>query len=216
MQVKTFYVSNGFIKNQCYLIYKGNNGLLIDPAWDYPAINGFINSRNINLKAILLTHGHTDHVDLAPRFSKEKNVPVFISTVELEHFGFEYFNTEKVHHFKEILIGSFKVIPIITPGHTPGSTCYLVNSHLFSGDTVFVEGVGICAEKDIHKLYDSVQLLKKCLPESTKFWPGHSFGESPGKSLKYLLDNNIYFQLPRKYFVNLRMRKNRSNLFSFS
>lgn len=214
--VKMFKVANFFIKNQCYLIYKDQIGILIDPAWDYDLIDDFLIQHNITLKAVLLTHSHDDHTNLSKKFVKKKNVPVFMSDKEIDISNFNLPNLKKSHHLKKITIDSFNITPILTPGHTLGSTCYLIDGHLFSGDTVFIEGVGICDYENTDKLYDSVQFLKTYLSETTLFWPGHSFGEPPGKDLNYLMKKNIYFQFEnRKHFIDFRTRKNRPNPFAF-
>lgn len=215
MKVKTFYVSNLFIKNQCYLIYENNAGILVDPAWDFNTINQFLLDQKIALKFVLLTHSHVDHTNLAHHFAKEYNVPVFMAGEEIDASGFNCPNLKRVRHLQQIRIDDFKVIAICTPGHSSGSTCYLIDNYLFSGDTVFIEGVGICNNAD--HMYDSIQFLKHSLPLNTLFWPGHSFGQTPGKDLGFLLSNNIYFQFEkRSHFVNFRTRKNQPNPFNFS
>lgn len=214
--IKMFKVDNLFIKNQCYLIYKNGVGILVDPAWNYDLINDFLIQNNIHLKAILLTHSHIDHINLADKFSKNNNAPVFMSDKEVDYYNFKMINLHKVYHLEEIIIDSFRILPILTPGHTEGSTCYLIENNLFSGDTVFIEGVGICDNNNAGKLYDSVHFLKGFLSDITLFWPGHSFGSLPGKDLNYLLKNNIYFSFQNKNdFVKFRTRKNRPNPFIF-
>lgn len=214
--IKMFKVNNSFIVNQCYLIYKNGVGILIDPAWDYDLINEFLVQNNIHLKAILLTHSHIDHTDLAEKFATTVNIPVFMSNYEIEYYSFKMQNLKPVFHLQKMMIDAFNILPIVTPGHTIGSTCYLIENNLFSGDTVFIEGVGICDNKNAGKLYDSVQFLKVFLSNTTLFWPGHSFGSSPGKDLNYLLKNNIYFSFKNKIdFVQFSTRKNRPNPFLF-
>ncbi len=211
-----FKVERFFLKNQCYLIYNDSKGILIDPAWEYDFINDFLRDNHIELLAVLLTHSHEDHVDLADKFASVHHVPVYMSAEEIDHYGYTGFNLYEVYHLKTLVIDSFSIVPIVTPGHTLGSVCYLIEDHLFSGDTVFIEGVGICDTSGAEKMFDSVQFLKNYLSSGTRFWPGHSFGESPGKDLAYLLKNNIYFQFEHKHhFVDFRTRKSRPNPFGF-
>ncbi|TPN89314.1 MBL fold metallo-hydrolase [Aquimarina algicola] len=208
--VKMFKVENSFFKNQCYLIYNNRTGILIDPAWDYDLINGFIQRERIKIKAVLLTHSHKDHTDLATKFSLCNDIPVYISNVEIESYDIKIPNLRKVFHLKKMVIDGFNIMPILTPGHTLGSTCYLLGENLFSGDTVFIEGVGICNKQNASKLYDSINFLKKYLKENTLFWPGHSFGETPGKDFNYLLRHNIYFNFTsKKDFIAFRTRENK-------
>ncbi len=219
MNIKVFKVSFQILHNQCYLFYKNGKGILIDPAWDYQLIQDFLLENNITLKGILLTHSHVDHTNLAQQFSEEYHIPVFMSAVEIDDYQFKLPDLKEVYHLQEFKVDDFTITPLHTPGHTSGSICYLVDHHLFSGDTVFIEGVGICAGKNScpDKMYDSVQFLKKYLSQDTVIWPGHSFGQTPGKTLSFLLQNNIYFQFTNKtHFVNFRMRKNQSNIFKFA
>ncbi|MDO5976696.1 MBL fold metallo-hydrolase [Flavivirga jejuensis] len=157
-----------------------------------------MNENNIILKAVLITHSHSDHTDLAERFAESRDVSIFMSSTEIDTYKIILMNLKRVEHQKKIVLGDFVVTPLITPGHTMGSTCYLIENNLFSGDTAFIEGVGICHPNDTEKLYLSIQFLKLKLAETTMFWPGHSFGKSPGKELSYLLRNNVYFQLEKK------------------
>ncbi len=215
--VKMFKTTDGFMKNQCYLAYKNSKGILIDPAWEYDTIMDFLNINAIDIVAIFLTHSHVDHTNLAQRFANENNVPVFMSSQEIDAYpNFKMQNLKRVHHLESIRFDDFHSVPIVTPGHTLGSTCYYIDNHIFSGDTVFIEGVGVCDYNNAGKLYDSIQFLKSYLSKTTLFWPGHSFGEKPGKDLSHLLKNNIYFQFNSvKHFVDFRMRKNRPDPFAF-
>ncbi|MEL7145179.1 MAG: MBL fold metallo-hydrolase [Bacteroidota bacterium] len=215
MQVKSFKVSQGTIKNICYLIYQDRQGVLIDPAWDYDLIDQFLAIHGISISAIVLTHAHYDHTNLAARFSEAKKVPVIMSAIEIETSGFELPNMIKVHHMQSIRSGLLNILPIVTPGHTQGSTCYLIGDHLFCGDTIFPEGVGLCGKDQASELYDSVQLIKNILPPSTFVWSGHSYGEAPGKSLSFFKRNNIYFQLNRQQFISYRNRKNKPDPYAF-
>ncbi|WP_158250535.1 MBL fold metallo-hydrolase [Aquimarina sp. I32.4] len=198
------------------MIYNENIGILVDPAWDYDLINEFLLVNRITLKAILLTHSHIDHTNLAEKFALVRKIPVFISGEEIDAYGFTCLNLRKVKHLNKIILGNIEVMPIITPGHTLGSTCYLIENNLFSGDTVFIEGVGTCNRSDAYKLYNSVQFLKNYLVETTSFWPGHSFGKSAGQDLNYLMKHNIYFQFRNvEHFVDFRTRKNRPDPLTF-
>ncbi|QNK64691.1 MBL fold metallo-hydrolase [Pedobacter sp. PAMC26386] len=217
MEVKVFLVSNGKMKNQCYLIYDHQMGILIDPAWDYELINNFLLENQIILKGILLTHSHPDHVNLAPIFAADYGVPVYMSAAEIEAYNFSCLNLVPVQHLEEIVIGDFVINPLVTPGHTLGSTCYQIGSHCFTGDTVFIEGVGECKSiKAAELLFDSIQFFRNYLPKYALIWPGHSFGITTGKDMDYLLSNNLYFQIDQKeMFISFRMRKNRPNPLAF-
>ena len=216
MEVKLFRVSHDFIINQCYLVYENNRGFLIDPAWDYALINDYLHHHNIFLTGVLLTHAHPDHTNLADVFAKYYNVPVFMSGKEIDESNFSCTHLQSIEHLREIELAGCTIKPLLTPGHTAGSTCYLIKGHLFSGDTIFIEGVGTCDMNRVDQLFDSVQYLKRIIPGDTIIWPGHSFGLAAGQSMDTLLKNNIYFQLnQRTQFISFRMRKNRPGPFNF-
>jgi len=218
MEIKLFKTSKGILKNQCYLVHNNEECILIDPAWDFNVFNNFITEERLTLKAVLLTHSHTDHTDLAATFTEKYNVPVFMSEVEIENYGYHCPNLKGTTHLEEIKINDWQITSLLTPGHTSGGACYLINHHLFTGDTVFIEGVGTCMAKggNAEELYHSVQFLKSYLPNTTLIWPGHSFGEPPGKTLQSLCEQNIYFCIEKKeQFITFRMRKKQPGLFDF-
>ncbi len=206
------------MKNQCYLVHKNGQGVLIDPAWDYKLINSFIIRNGLELLGVLLTHSHPDHTNLADRFARNHDIPVYMSQIEIDFYNFRCHHLQAIQHLNFISLSPFSIIPLHTPGHTAGGTCYLIENSLFTGDTVFIEGVGICSEYggDIDEMYDTIQYLKTTLSDKTLIWPGHSFGQIPGKELSFLKGQNIYFQFDnREHFTKLRMRKGQSNPFNF-
>jgi hydroxyacylglutathione hydrolase len=218
MHVEVFRTSFTFLKNQCYVVYKSGQGVLVDPAWEFDVIDLFLTENHINLLAVLVTHAHPDHTNLAGRFAEKYRCPVYMSSVEIDYSGFHCANLTAVAELEEIYLGSFSAKPLLTPGHSPGGLCYLIEDHLFTGDTVFIEGVGSCGSDEVAAgaLFDSVQKIKAYAEETTCFWPGHSFGMPPGKKLNFLMEHNIYFQLNnRDYFIKFRTRKNRPDPFRF-
>jgi hydroxyacylglutathione hydrolase len=75
-----------------------------------------------------------------------------------------------------------QIRPIATPGHTPGSICYLIGDNLFSGDVLFYEGCGICPDiASAHTMFASLERLKTLLRPETRVYPGHCYGMPPGQ-----------------------------------
>lgn len=219
LELEIFKVGNSIFKNYCYFIHRNMKGLLIDPAWEYDRIVSFVKGNSIQLKGILLTHSHIDHVDLAEQIALEYKIPVYMSKEEIDYYQFNCFNLTPVHNMTKMPFDDISVIPILTPGHTKGSVCYLIDDLLFSGDTLFMEGCGECTGlgASATDLFNSLSFLKDVLPSNTKVFPGHSFGELPGKTIDYLLKNNIYFQIDKvEQFVKYRMRRGQKSGFSFS
>ena len=193
-------------KNYCYLIIhpKTHEAILIDPAWEMDKIEQGLRIHNANLISILLTHHHFDHVNLAEEISTKYNVPIRMSNQEIEAYSFFLPKLVPIDHSNTLVFGKITVQPLLTPGHTKGALCYLIEDALFTGDTLFIEGCGICFGKggDPSEMFDSLNYLKRIVPSHTKVYPGHSYGKEPGESFRYLLKNNIYLHFStREQFI---------------
>ena len=159
--------------------------LLIDPGDDLPTLARLAGG----IKAILLTHGHFDHMLAAEELQKRTGVPVYVhpldapmlSDASLSAYNPEVSSLPQPGHiactaYPESLFG-FRVLH--TPGHTPGSVCLYHEGEkvLFSGDTLFRAGFGRTdlAGGSMHQLLSSLRTLL-ALPRDIKVYPGH--GES--------------------------------------
>lgn len=202
-------VSHNFIINYNYLIVDDTNNLsvIVDPAWDIEKIEKTLVFTRTSLKGILLTHSHPDHIDLAIPLSLKYNCPIWMSNVEIATSNFK---AERLVGVDIIpwFVGHIQIQPIFTPGHSLGSTCYLIGNSLFTGDTLFAEGCGLCFNKiAASAMYSSIELLKKRIKPETRVFPGHSYGKIPGQKFSLLLKENIYLQFNNEDdFVAYRMR----------
>ncbi len=159
--------------------------LLIDPGDDLPTLARIAGG----IKAILLTHGHFDHMLAAEELQKRTGVPVYVhpldapmlSDASLSAYNPEVSSLPQPGHiactaYPESLFG-FRVLH--TPGHTPGSVCLYHEGEkvLFSGDTLFRAGFGRTdlAGGSMHQLLSSLRTLL-ALPRDVRVYPGH--GES--------------------------------------
>lgn len=209
-----------FTKNFSYLVFDrdSKDGIIIDPAGDLDQIESLISGHRVNLSKVLLTHYHFDHVYLTNTLARKYNIQVLMNRIEIDYYGFNCRNLYAIDDSEPIFIGKCKVQSIHTPGHTKGSTCFLIGNNLFTGDTLFVEGCGLCFGDgaDPNEMFDSLQQLKSQIDLPTFIYPGHSYGQHPGKTFDYLLQNNIYLRIDnRKYFISFRMRENQYHLFNF-
>ncbi|MGA1870111.1 MAG: MBL fold metallo-hydrolase [bacterium] len=212
--------SKDFFKNFCYLVVDkdSHKGILVDPAWDLDKIESYLVNNAFTLSAILLTHHHIDHVNLAHVLAVKYNSQVLMNKIEISFYGFTCHHLRGIDESTHISCGHSQVIPITTPGHTRGSMCYLIEENLFTGDTLFIEGCGICFGKgaDPTEMYYSLQKLKSRIHSDTFIYPSHSYGQKPGKRFNYLLNNNIYLQIDDPaQFISFRMRQNQSTILGF-
>ena len=187
--------SLGEMATNCYLVWdeKSKEAVIIDPGDEGVELAQEISSRNLKLKAILLTHGHFDHamgvMDLklifkAPIAANEKDAFLMKRQQQTSnYFGYKSQtpNIDKIdldlNSIDTIPIGKENLEVIKTPGHTPGSVCFYAKDEkwLFTGDTLFADGsVGETSHKYSSKqdLRNSIEILLG-LPEATDVLPGH-------------------------------------------
>ncbi len=174
-----------------YLLVDDSSCVVIDPSKNYDGVANFIKKNNLQLKAILLTHGHFDHMRGVDTLLNNFPSPLYIGFLDAPNLIDEkknlsaYMNDEKVVidtkpitvcESDTIKLLSEDIIVIDTPFHTEGSVCYYLKDSgiLFSGDTLFKNSIGrddlpgsISKEKG-----KSLQKLM-ALPEETKVYPGH-------------------------------------------
>ncbi len=194
-----------------------NKAIFIDPAWEFSKVRTLIEKTHCKLEAVLLTHSHYDHVNLADVIARKYSVNVYMSNIEKATSQFSCSGLQLVNDKDTINVGDTQIMCLLTPGHTEGSICYFIDGNLFSGDTIFIEGCGMCFNREAAKeMFHSVQRIKSSISSKDKIYPGHRYGENPGIEFGYLLKNNIYFQISDvENFVNFRMRKNQNKLFRF-
>ena len=180
---------------------------VIDPAWDASAILEMVRRDGYRLTHVLLTHGHYDHINGVEEIVAATDATVVAEARELDEFVFEGLggmiiprsSLKKTFTGDRIAIGKLSVQAIVTPGHTPGSQCYLLKGAsadedvLMTGDTLFVGTIG---RSDFpyskpKAYYHSLQKIK-ALDEKTTFYPGHDYGASPRNTLRKEKKTNPY------------------------
>lgn len=195
-----------------------NKAFVIDPSWEPLKILKVLEDHDAKLDKILLTHSHMDHTNLVSKLVKQFNSKVYISEIESTYYNYQSKNLMLVKDLDTIVVGNTKINCLVTPGHTKGSICFLSDENLFTGDTIFIEGCGICNASggSAKEMYHSILRLKDMISENTRIYPGHSFGESPGKTMEFVSKNNIYFHIDNiEHFIKYRNRPNNKGLFNF-
>ena len=207
-------------RNYTYIVVdtSSRQAAIVDPAWEYETIASAIDELKVNLTTILLTHSHHDHVNSVKPLVKRYPVKVYMSRREIDYYGFRCERLNALRDQEVLSLGQTKISCLLTPGHTQGGVCYLLSDALFTGDTVFSEGCGICNAPggDPEKMYESFQMIKRTVDPDVRIYPAHSFGKEPGQTMRSVVKNNIYFQIDRKeHFISWRMRSSFSGTFNF-
>lgn len=181
MEIKRFVL--GPISTNTYLLIDGKDAILIDPASKPEKLIEILG--DLNLIAILLTHGHFDHIKAVDGLYDKYHCPVYLHEADEElardkysgeSFGLVSYITCPIQKLNEgiLKIGSFNVEVIFTPGHTEGSVIYVIGKNIFTGDTLFRGSVGRTDLKggDMRKLKDSLRVFKQ-FNDNYNIYPGH-------------------------------------------
>lgn len=172
-----------------YVLFCEKTGLgaIVDPVGSYDFIKGYLEENQINIKYILLTHGHFDHIQLVSEIKELTKASVCIHEKDAEMINDEQLNLSRMFgqpltlDFDKQLqdgqileLGKYEIQVIHTPGHTMGSCCFIVEDYLFSGDTLFKNTIG--RTDLLNGSYKDILLsLKKIskLDPQLKVFPGH-------------------------------------------
>ncbi len=183
--------------------------VVIDPAGEDEKILSLIREEGFKVKYILNTHGHADHVLGNQQLKKALSVSTCMHQLDNEFFSQKEVRELSAAELglqpaepadmalKEgdvLKVGTLEVRVIHTPGHTPGSVCYLVGGNLFTGDTLFVGSAGRTdlVGGSLDMLVDSIAKKILPLPKDTVIWPGHDYGDTPTSTIAREMEENVY------------------------
>ncbi len=195
----------GPMQNFVYIIgdEKTKEAVVIDAGWNIDEIIEIARKENLDIKKIILTHSHYDHVQKVDELSSKTNATIYFHEDDYNEIKRFIKNPNiQIHKLKnndEIRIGNIKIKVMHTLGHTPGSICLLVGGKLITGDTLFVGAIGRTdlPGGDALKLFESLQKLKK-LDDKTEIYPGHDYGETKFSTIGDEKKSNPYFMCKTK------------------
>ena len=204
MHLKIQNLTPGGYAANCYLLTKGNTAILIDPTCPPSSLQAALTESGAALAAILLTHGHFDHMLTAAQIKEETGAPIYLGRGDRDlpsdgeknaftvFFGLDrsYPDADRLLADGEVLcFGDITLKVRETPGHTRGSVMYLTDNVAFTGDTVFAAGYGRydLYGGDVMELFASLDALGE-LPPETMIYPGHGESTTLAKALKALAD----------------------------
>lgn len=187
--MKIHTLTLGAYQTNTYIVENGRSCAVIDPGYEPETILAFLRQKNLTVDAILLTHGHFDHVGAVEAIVSATGCKLWMSESDWSQ------PTDPIHTYfypiancdftevrfcedrEQILAGGLNFLVLATPGHTYGSVCFLCEDALFSGDTLFS---GSCGRTDLpggnrNLIRESLERLAK-LEGNYTVYPGH--GES--------------------------------------
>ena len=189
----------GIYDANCYIVMdeKTRDAVVLDPGGDGEMLERAIKDMGANVKSILLTHGHMDHVGGVEYLSDKLNVPFYISKIDEEYMEKDNYVFGSIRNANgyledgnELSFGSLNIKVIATPGHTKGGLCFLIEDKLFTGDTLFQGSIGRTdfIGGSFPEIIDSIKTKLLPLGDEIEVYPGHG----PKSSIGYEKGYNMY------------------------
>jgi len=203
----------GPMANYAYLIgdRETRDAFIVDPAWDIDALLERLDTDDMKLAGALVTHYHPDHIggDFMGQhiqgigeLLERRPAKVYIHKDEAPYVaqttGLSTSDYVSVDDATSVDVGRIPIRFLHTPGHTPGSQCFLVDGNLVSGDTLFI---GACGRVDLpgsnpSDLYYSLTQKLAALPEETVVFPGHNYAADPTSTIGRERSTNPFLRFP--------------------
>jgi glyoxylase-like metal-dependent hydrolase (beta-lactamase superfamily II) len=180
-EVKITKINMGPYNNNGYIVIcpDTNEGIIIDTPAEPEKLLGAIG--DVQIKSILITHKHQDHLLGFDEITGAVQVPVGIGTDDAD--GLPSPPQIDLKDGMVIKFGNQEMTVLDTPGHTEGATCFLIGKHLFSGDTLFPGGPGKTRSPEaFQQVVDSITKKLLVLPDDTAVYPGHGDDTTIGKA----------------------------------
>jgi hydroxyacylglutathione hydrolase len=182
--------------------------VLVDPAYAVDELVDTVEADGMAVTGVLATHYHPDHVggsmmghsiEGVARLLERVSCPVHVQRDELPWVvrttGLTEAELAAHDPGERVMVGAVEIELVHTPGHTPGSQCFLVDGRLVSGDTLFLDGCGRTdlPGSDAGQMYESLQRLAK-LPDDTIVFPGHRYSMPSSATMTAIREQNYVFR----------------------
>ncbi|OBJ70952.1 MBL fold metallo-hydrolase [Mycobacterium sp. 1274756.6] len=198
------------MRNFSYLIGDRQTGdaLVVDPAYAAADLVDAVEADGMRLAGVLVSHHHPDHVGGSmmgfelnglPELLERVSVPVHVNKEEAQWVsrvtGVALGDLTAHEHGDTVTVGDIDIELLHTPGHTPGSQCFLLDGRLVAGDTLFLEGCGRTdfPGGDSDAMYRSLQQLA-ALPGDPTVYPGHWYSADPHATLSEVKRTNFVYR----------------------
>ena len=182
--------------------------VIVDPAYAVLELLSVAEKDEMQVVGALATHYHPDHVggsmmganiDGIATLLEKTDIPIHVQELEAQWImrttGVSANHLHQHQPGDTVKVGDIEICLVHTPGHTPGSQCFLVDNRLIAGDTLFLEG---CGRTDLpgsnpDQMFESLQTLA-ALPDQTVVFPGHRYSDPSSRSLAEVRQTNYVFK----------------------
>ncbi len=210
MELSVTAAEVGPLKVMAYLVGcpETREALLIDPGGPAPQLSALLEEKGWRLRWIINTHGHGDHTAGNDHWAARSGARIVMHRLDWEFFsrpemqalardeGFPPLTRVdlSVEGGHRLPLGAEEGLILHTPGHTPGSICLYFPGHLFTGDTLFVGAAGRTdlPGGSLSDLIASLEAKIMPLPDDTRVWPGHDYGDTPTSTLGQEKETNPF------------------------
>jgi glyoxylase-like metal-dependent hydrolase (beta-lactamase superfamily II) len=180
---------------QGYVVHDSGEAVLIDTAYNAPAMIEFLSTHKLRLVGICLTHGHADHADGIDQLLKYSEAPIYLGSEDVDLLSWRpsAAHMKAPRHGQTVAVGRLLVDCLATPGHTPGGICYRVDAGsdpvCFVGDTLFAGSIGRSNPSTLYQTHlGSVETRLVTLSPEYRLLPGHG----PATTVREELDHNPF------------------------
>ncbi len=215
---RDFAARDGLARQMVNFVYAigdraSGEAVLVDPAYDVNGLLDLLEADGMTCVGVLATHYHPDHVgghmmglsiEGVSRLLERASVPIHVQADEADY-------VRKVtgvgrdcliaHQSGDVLTaGDVEIELIHTPGHTPGSQCFLVDGRLVAGDTLFLEGCGRMdlPGSDPAQMYESLTQKLAKVPDDAVLYPGHRYSWESSATMGVTRERNMVFRPPSR------------------
>jgi hydroxyacylglutathione hydrolase len=201
----------GLLQNFCEILYcpDTKEAAIVDPAWEVDRLMKEVEARGLRVTTLLITHTHNDHIEGVAELVAKTGCAVVVSPREAKNVRGDAKTLVDAVEGVDVAIGKRGVRVLETPGHTVGGVCFLADGYIITGDLLFIGGCGRTDFQggDTATMWKSLQRVA-ALPEETRVYPGHDYGDTPTSTLGQEVRTNR-FLLCKSYeeFRSLRERK---------
>ncbi len=169
---------------------------VVDPGWEVPQILKTAEQDGYRVTKVLVTHHHFDHVTGLEELLKGADLSVYVHRADAPFLTVSRSSLTLTEDGETIRVGRLPIKVLHTPGHTPGSQCFLVRGRVLTGDTLFIKA---CGRTDLpggdpEQLYESLMYTLGALDEETILCPGHHYAEVPTSTIGNEKRTNPFLQ----------------------
>lgn len=213
---RDFATDDGLARQMVNFVYAigdrhTGEAVLVDPAYDTYGLLDLLEADGMTCTGVLATHYHPDHVggemmgmsiEGVARLLERVSVPIHVQVDEADLVkkvtGVD--NDCLFSHASGdvVTVGAIDIELIATPGHTPGSQCFMVDGRLVAGDTLFLEGCGRMdlPGSDPAQMYESLTTRLARVPDDAVLYPGHRYSMESSATMGITREHNPVFRIP--------------------